>query len=89
MMFNPTHAGEILKETYLVSLDLTIGKASEMLGVSRKHLSRFINGHVSVTAEFALRLQAFTGKSAIAWLNIQNNYDLWLLKDKSFDVEAA
>lgn len=88
-MFNPAHAGEILKPTYLEPLGITIGKASEMLGVSRKHLSRFVNGHVSVTPEFALRLQAFTGKSANAWLNIQNNYDLWLLKDKTFDVVAA
>jgi plasmid maintenance system antidote protein VapI len=47
------------------------------------------NGHVSVTPEFALCLQAFTGKSANAWLNIQNNYDLWLLKDKTSDVVAA
>ena len=60
-----------------------------MLGVSRKQLSRFINGHVSVSPEFALRLQAFSGKPARAWLTIQNNYDLWKLKDKTFDVEAV
>ena len=88
-MFNPAHAGEILKQTYLEPLNITTTKAAQMLGVSRKHLSRFINGHVCLSPEFALRLQAFTGKSARAWLTIQNNYDLWKLKDKTFDVVAA
>ena len=88
-MFNPAHPREILKSTYLEPLDLTISKAAEMLGVSRKHLSGFVNGHVSVSPEFALRLEAFTGKSANAWLALQNNYDLWQLKDKTFEVVAA
>ncbi|MCF6299717.1 MAG: HigA family addiction module antitoxin [Proteobacteria bacterium] len=54
-----------------------------MFGVSRKHLSRFINGHVSISPEFALRLQTFTDKSANAWLNIQNNYDLYKFNDET------
>lgn len=85
-MFNPAHPGEILKTTYLEPLNLSISKAAEMLGVSRKHLSGFVNGHVSLSPEFALRLQAFTGKSAQAWLSLQSNHDLWKLKDKTFDV---
>lgn len=85
-MFNPAHPGEILKSTYLEPLNLSVSKASEMLGISRKHLSGFVNGHVSVSPEFALRLQAFTGKSAQAWLSLQSNHDLWKLKDKTFDV---
>lgn len=85
-MFNPAHPGEILKTTYLEPLNLSISKAAEMLGVSRKHLSGFVNGHVSLSPEFALRLQAFTGKSAQAWLSLKSNHDLWKLKDKTFDV---
>ena len=85
-MFNTAHPGEILKSTYLEPLNLSISKAAEMLGVSRKHLSGFVNGHVSLSPEFALRLQAFTGKSAQAWLSLQSNHDLWKLKDKTFDV---
>lgn len=88
-MFDPAHPGEILKATYLEPLELTISKAAEMLGVSRKHLSGFVNGHVSVSPEFAMRLQAFTGKTANAWLALQNNYDLAKLKDTQFDVVAA
>lgn len=85
-MLNPAHPGEILKSTYLEPLNLSVSKAAEMLGVSRKHLSGFVNGHVSLSPEFALRLQAFTGKSAQAWLSLQSNHDLWKLKDKTFDV---
>jgi len=86
---DPVHPGEIFKQAYLEPLNITTTKAAEMMGVSRKHLSRFINRHVSIGPEFSLRLQAFTGKSANAWLNIQNNYDLWQLKDKKIDVVAA
>lgn len=88
-MFNPAHPGEILKSTYLEPLNLSVSKAAEMLGISRKHLSGFVNGHVSVSPEFALRLQAFTGKSAQAWLSLQSNHDLWKLKDKTFNVVTA
>ena len=88
-MFNPAHPAEILKETYLGPLEISITKAAEMLGVSRKHLSRFINQHVSITPEFALRLEAFTGKSALAWLTLQMNHDLWQLKDIDLDVKAV
>ncbi|GAA4808814.1 hypothetical protein GCM10011365_16920 [Marinicella pacifica] len=88
-MFNPAHPGEILKSTYLEPLNLSVSKAAEMLGISRKHLSGFVNGHVSVSPEFALRLQAFTGKSAQAWLSLQSNHDLWKLKDKTFDVVSV
>lgn len=88
-MLNPAHPGEILKSIYLEPLNLSVSKAAEMLGVSRKHLSGFVNGHVSVSPEFALRLQAFTGKSAQAWLSLQSNHDLWKLKDKTFDVVTA
>lgn len=88
-MFNPAHPGEILKSTYLEPLNLSVSKAAEMLGVSRKHLSRVVNGHVSLSPEFALRLQTFTGKSAQAWLSLQSNHDLWKLKDKTLDVVTA
>ena len=88
-MFNPAHPAEILKETYLKPLDISISKAADMLGVSRKHLSRFINQHVTMTPEFAMRLQAFTGKSAQAWLTLQINHDLWKMKDVELDVVAV
>ena len=78
-MHNPAHPGEILKELVLEPLGVTITDVSEHLGISRKTLSKILNGHGSITPEMALRLElAFKKPSADHWLRLQNAYDLWL-----------
>ena len=77
-MHNPAHPGEILKELIINPLDLTITDASEHLNVSRKTLSKVLNGRGSITPEMALRLElVFKKPSADHWLRLQNAYDLW------------
>ena len=78
-MHNPAHPGEILKELVIEPLELTITDVSEHLNVSRKTLSKVLNGRGSITPEMALRLElAFTKPSADHWLRLQNAYDLWV-----------
>jgi addiction module HigA family antidote len=43
-MHNPAHPGEILKELVITPLELTITDASEHLNISRKTLSKVLNG---------------------------------------------
>ena len=50
MKRQPTHPGNILKEDYLKPLSITIQDMASILGVSRKTLSKIINGHGAVTA---------------------------------------
>ncbi|WP_367414125.1 HigA family addiction module antitoxin [Snodgrassella alvi] len=52
-MYNPCHAGEVLKE-YLG--DTSISTAAKHLGVTRAALSRIINGKTGISADMALRL---------------------------------
>jgi len=84
-MHNPAHPGEILKELVIEPLELTITDASEHLNVSRKTLSKVLNGRGAITPEMALRLElVFKKPSADHWLRLQNVYDLWLSrKNKS------
>jgi len=84
-MHNPAHPGEILKELVIESLELTITDVSEHLNVSRKTLSKVLNGRGSITPEMALRLElVFRKPSADHWLRLQNAYDLWVSrKNKS------
>ena len=56
-MHNPAHPGEILKELVINPLDLTITDASGYLNVSRKTLSKVLNGRGAITPEMALRLE--------------------------------
>ena len=77
-MHNPAHPGEILKELVITPLELTITDASEHLNVSRRTLSKILNGRGAITPEMALRLElVFKKPSADHWLRLQNAYDLW------------
>lgn len=77
-MHNPAHPREILKELVITPLELTITDASEHLNISRKTLSKVLNGRGAITPEMALRLElVFKKPSADHWLRLQNAYDLW------------
>jgi addiction module HigA family antidote len=69
--------GEILVELYLAPHKISIAAFAEACGVSRKHMSGIVNGHVSITAEMAARLAVALGTTAQYWLNLQNAVDLY------------
>lgn len=75
-MHDPVHPGEVLKELWLEPLGLTLTQAAVRLGVTRKTVSKIINGHGAITPEMALRLEIVFGTSAQAWMNMQTAYDL-------------
>jgi antitoxin HigA-1 len=79
-MYNPPHPGEIIKELCLEPLGLTITRAAEALGVSRKTLSAILNGRAGISPEMAIRLSLAFDTSAESWLNQQIQYDLWLAR---------
>lgn len=79
-MHNPAHPGEILKDGWPEGITVTL--AAEQLGITRATLSRILNGHAGITADMALRLQAWMGISAEMWLRLQATHDLWLAEHK-------
>jgi addiction module HigA family antidote len=88
-MHNPAHPGEILKELVIEPMELTITDVSEHLNVSRKTLSKVLNGRGSVTPEMAMRLElAFKKPSADHWLRLQNAYDLWLVREQQSELHV-
>ena len=88
-MHNPAHPGEILKELVIIPLELTITDASKHLDVSRKTLSKVLNGRGAITPEMALRLElAFKKPSADHWLRLQNAYDLWQSRQNKSDLHV-
>ena len=76
-MHNPPHPGEIIKTLCLEPLGVTVTKAAEALGVSRKTLSSILNGRGGISPEMAVRLSIAFGTSAESWLNQQTQFDLW------------
>ena len=79
-MHNPPHPGEIIKEFCIEPLGLTVTKASESLGVSRKTFSMLLNGKSGISPEMALRLSKVFGRTPEGWLRLQLQYDLWKAK---------
>lgn len=77
-MYNPPHPGEVLRELCLEPLGLSVTRAAEALGVSRKTLSAILNERAGISPEMAIRLSKAFDTSAESWLNQQVQYDLWV-----------
>lgn len=75
-MKNPPHPGEIIRKDCIEPLGLTVTEAAEGLGVSRKQLSRLLNGHAGISTSMAIRLSKAFGGSPESWLMQQMQYDL-------------
>jgi addiction module HigA family antidote len=73
----PVHPGEVLRDTVLPALELTVKEAADQLGISRQMLHRVLKGTAAVTPEMALRIGKFCGNGPTLWLNMQTAYDLW------------
>jgi antitoxin HigA-1 len=73
----PSHPGAILREDILKEMNLTITKAAQGLGVSRKQLSEVVNEVAGISAEMALRLEKAFGIDAYFWMDLQAKFDLW------------
>ncbi|MCG3761231.1 HigA family addiction module antitoxin [Vibrio cincinnatiensis] len=88
-MHNPAHPGEILKEMVIEPLELTITDVAEHLNISRKTLSKVLNGRGAITPEMAVRLElAFAKPSAEHWLRLQSAYDLSVLKNQKASLHV-
>jgi antitoxin HigA-1 len=73
----PTHPGAILREDTLPALEITQGKLSELLGVSRLTVSQLLHEHRGLSPDMAMRLEKLLGTSAESWLRMQEAVDLW------------
>ena len=77
MTRKPTHPGIIFYEDVMKPLHLSVTKSAELLGVSRKTLSEFINQKSSLSPDMALRISIATGTSPESWMNMQLKLTLW------------
>jgi addiction module HigA family antidote len=72
----PVHPGEILREDYLVPLDMSANALARELRVPANRVTGVLNGDRSVTADTALRLARHLGTSPEFWMNLQQAFDL-------------
>ena len=75
------HPGEILKEE-LESRGITQKDFAKAISVSYTMLNEILNAKRSVTADFAILVEAALGTPAEHWLNMQARYNLQTAKTK-------
>ena len=88
-MYNPPHPGEIIKGLWLDPMSVSITEAAQAMGVSRKTLSKIVNGRGRVTPEIALRLSMALGSSAESWLGHQAAFDLWEMEQHKDELHVV
>ena len=85
----PSHPGGILKRLYLQPLNRTVVDLARALGVSRKAVSTLVNQRGRVTPQMALRLSIALQTTPQLWLNLQQNYDLWVVQRKARGLKSV
>ena len=72
----PVHPGEILREDFLVPLNMSVNALALALSVPATRIHEIVKERRSITADTAERLARYFGGDAVSWLNLQAIYDL-------------
>ena len=78
----PTHPGKILREDFLLPLGLSQTELAEKLQITFRTVNEILNEKRGISPEMAVRLARFFGTSEELWLNLQDQYDLYKIKEK-------
>ncbi|CAK0764308.1 Virulence-associated protein I [uncultured Gammaproteobacteria bacterium] len=82
----PVHPGEILREEFLIPLDLTPYALAKACRVPRTRIERLAREETPVTADTALRLGRYFNTGPEFWTNLQALYDLALADQAAPDI---
>jgi len=75
-VYAPVHPGEMLREEWLVPLEMNANQLAKALGVPRQGVYEIVNEKRGLSAEMALRLARWSGMTPHFWLGLQEKYDL-------------
>ena len=70
----------MLREEFLVPLDMSAGKLAKVMDVPRTRVERIANEETDITATSALLLGKALGTTPEFWMNLQVAYDLAVAK---------
>lgn len=69
------HSGEVLREEFLIPLQISQYRLANEIRVTEARISTFCAGKRAITADRALHLAAFFGATPGFWLGLQADYD--------------
>ena len=68
--------GEILKEEFLVPLELSGREFGKRLGIPGNRITEIVAGNRRITADTAMRLSKALGTTPEFWHNLQSSYEM-------------
>jgi addiction module HigA family antidote len=71
-----THPGEVLREEFMLPLNLSARALGQAIGVPANRLSEIARGRRDVSADTAIRLGRYFNTDPRFWLNLQAAHDL-------------
>lgn len=81
----PVHPGEVLLEEFLKPLGISQYRLAKDISVPPRRVNEIVLHKRSITADTALRFALYFGTSEQLWLNLQNEYDLDVARDRLGD----
>jgi addiction module HigA family antidote len=79
----PVHPGEVLREDYLVPLEISVNALAMALAVPATRIHEIVKERRGVTADTAERLAHYFGGDAASWMALQADYDLKTLSTRA------
>lgn len=79
---SPVHPGEILMEEFINGFGITQHKLAVEIGVPPRRINEIVHGKRRITADTALRLGRYFEIEDEFWMNLQNRYDLEIVRDR-------
>ncbi len=79
----PVHPGEVLREDYLIPLEVSVNALALALAVPAMRIHEIVKERRGITADTAERLAHYFGGDAASWLALQADYDLKTLPTRA------
>lgn len=79
----PVHPGEILREDYLIPLNMSARALAAALHVPAARVNDIVRERRGITADTAMRLARYFRNDARSWLNLQAAFDLRVAEIKN------
>jgi addiction module HigA family antidote len=81
--YTPVHPGEVLRDE-LEEVGLTQSALAKHIGVLPKTINEICQKKRGISADMAMKLAKALGGSPRFWFNLQNNWEISLLKKTDF-----
>lgn len=72
----PVHPGEVLREEFMIPMDLSSNAIARAIGVTPARVNDIVNERRGISADTALRLGRYFGTTADVWINLQKRFEL-------------